>query len=54
MITINTVLFIFICIFSVIGALVFLLGIIFVAAIVIGGIVETIEESREVRKHKND
>lgn len=54
MTSINTVLFICICICAVIGAIVLLPFIVFMSALIIGTIVETIKDDRELRRIKQN
>ena len=54
MTSVNTVFFICICICAVIGAIVLLPFIVFVSALIIGTIVETVKDDRELRRMKRN
>lgn len=54
MTSVNTIFFVFICICAVVGAIVILLFVVFVSALIIGAIVESVEEDRELRRIKRN
>ena len=54
MTSISTTLFVIICIFAVLGAIVLLPFIVFISALIIGAIVESVKDDRKLRRMKRN